>query len=49
MEDGIRAESVFVFAVEEETIHVEEAGADWGETVRTEALGFARTLLRRKL
>ena len=49
MEDGIRAESIFVFAVEEETVHVEEAGADWGEAVRKEGLVFARTLLRRKL
>ncbi len=39
-QDGIRAEAVFVFGVEEKAVHVEEAGADWGEAVGGEGLVF---------
>lgn len=31
-EDDVIAEGVDVFSVEEKTIHVKEAGADWRET-----------------
>ena len=32
-EDGVGAEGVEVFRVDEEAIHVEEAGADWWEAL----------------
>lgn len=39
-QESVRYDGVFVFGVEEESIHVKETGSDWGETGMVLARGW---------